>query len=435
MTNKFHLGWFLGAGFGVQSWSQPWSGTGPTDWMMPDQYVDLAHSLERACFDFLIMEDSVQVSDTYKGSMEYYLRTASAAPKHDPAALAAILAYTTKHLGIVATLTTTFYHPYTVARLMSTLDHIAQGRIGWNIVTGSNTRAAQNYGFEMPEHDERYAMADEFVELTCKLWDSWEDGAVVADPDAGVYADHTKVHTVDFQGKYYASRGPLNTAPSPQKRPVFLQAGGSSAGKEFAAKYADAIISNPHGVDKMRSYREDIRRMAAEAGRDPDDVKVLYLISPTLGETTVEAKAKLARRHDAAASNIEGLLAGRSHLSGFDLSTFDLDEPLPADLESNGHRSSFAEFRGDGTQTLRERLVAHSAIDTIEFVGTPEDVADQMEGVMQDVGGDGFLIAGAPMNRRYVAEITDGLVPVLKRRGLTRKSYEHTMFRDNLRAF
>lgn len=434
-ANKFHLGWFLGNGFGVQSWNQPWSGTGATDWMMPDQYVDLAHSLERACFDFLIMEDSVQVSDTYKNSMEYYLRTASAAPKHDPAALAAILAYTTRNLGIVPTLTTTFYHPYTVARLMGTLDHIARGRIGWNIVTGSNARASQNYGFEMPEHDLRYEMADEFVELTCKLWDSWDDDAIVASPEDGIYADHTKVHTVDFEGKYYSSRGPLNTAPSPQKRPVFLQAGGSDKGKEFAAKYADAIISNPHGTDKMRNYRESIRVAAAEAGRNPDDVKILYLVSPTLGETTVEAKAKLARRHDAQSRNIEGLLAGRSHLSGFDLSKFDLDEPLPVDMESNGHRSSFAEFRGDGTQTLRERLVAHSAIDTIEFVGTPEDVADQMEGVMQDVGGDGFLIAGAPMNRRYVAEITDGLVPVLKRRGLTRTAYEHSHFRDNLRAF
>jgi alkanesulfonate monooxygenase SsuD/methylene tetrahydromethanopterin reductase-like flavin-dependent oxidoreductase (luciferase family) len=143
----------------------------------------------------------------------------------------------------------------------------------------------------------------------------------------------------------------------------------------------------------------------------------------------------MQRRKDAQARNIDGLLAGRSHLSGIDLSQYDLDAPLPGDLESNGHRSSFAEFKGDGTQTLRERLIAHSAIDTIEFIGTPEDIADQMEGVMQDVGGDGFLIAGAPLNRRYVAEVTDGLAPILKRRGLTRDRYEHELFRDNLRAF
>lgn len=435
-ANKFHLGWFLGAGFGVQSWNQPWSGTGATDWMMPDQYVDLAHSLERACFDFLIMEDSVQVSDTYKGSMEYYLATASAAPKHDPAVLAGILSYTTKHLGIVPTLTTTFYHPYTVARLMSTLDHIAEGRIGWNIVTGSNTRAAQNYGFDMPEHDLRYDIADEFVEVARRLWDSWEDGAVQADTSpGGIYANHQKVNRIDFEGKFFKSRGPLNTIPSPQRRPVFLQAGGSDKGKEFAAKHADAIISNPHGTANMRSYREDVRRGAIEAGRDPDDVKIMYLISPILGETTAEAKAKQKRRADSAAKNIDGLLAGRSHLSGIDLSQYDLDAPLPADLESNGHRSSFAEFKGDGTQTLRERITSHSAIDTLQFVGTPDDIADMMDGVMQDVGGDGFLIAGAPMNRRYVAEITDGLVPALKRRGLTRTAYEHKHFRDNLRAF
>jgi len=431
----FHLGWFLGNGFGVQSWAQPWSGTGVEDWMMPDQYVDLAHALERACFDFLIIEDSVQVPDTYRGSAEYYLRTASAAPKHDPAALAAILAYTTRRLGIALTLTTTFYQPYTVARLMSTLDHISSGRIAWNVVTGSNTRAAQNYGFDMPEHDLRYRMADEFVRLTRRLWDSWEPDAVVGDTDAGVYADFQKVHTVDFAGEFYTSRGPLNTVPSPQRRPVMLQAGGSQAGREFAARYAEAIIANPHGPAKMRAYRDDIRARALDNGREPDDVKVMYLISPVIGETTAEARRKLQRRKDAAAANIEGLLAGRSHLSGIDLAQYDLDAPLPVDLESNGHRSSFAEFRGDGTQTLRQRLEAHSAIETLEFVGTPQDVADQMVEVMAEVGGDGFLIAGAPMNRRYVSEITDGLVPLLKRRGATRSAYRYRQFRDNLLDF
>jgi FMN-dependent oxidoreductase (nitrilotriacetate monooxygenase family) len=435
MTDKFHLGWFLGAGFAVQSWSQPWSGRGVEDWMMPDQYVDLAHSLERACFDFLIMEDSVQVPDTYKGSSEYYLKNAAAAPKHDPAALAAILAYTTKRLGIVATLTTTFYHPYTVARLMSTLDHIAKGRIGWNVVTGSNTRAAQNFGFDMPEHDLRYDMADEFLDLATKLWESWEPGAVVADTEKGIYADSSKVHTVDFEGKFYKSRGPLNTIPSPQVRPVLLQAGGSPPGRDLAAKWADAIISNPPGTTKMRAYREDIRIRAAAQGRNPDDVKVMYLITPILGETTQEAKRKQQRKKDAVERNIEGMLAGRSHLSGIDLSTFDLDAPLPTDLESNGHQSSFQEFRGNGTETLRDRLTAHSATDTIDFVGTPEDIADMMDQIMGEVGGDGFLINGAPVNRRYVAEITDGLVPVLKRRGLTRSSYTHEHFRDNLRDF
>lgn len=434
-AKMFHLGWFLGNGFGVQAWNSEWAGTGATDWMMPDQYVDLARSIERGGFDFLMMEDSVQIPNAYQGSSEYYLRTASAAPKQDPAVLAGILSQFTDKVGIVATLTTTFYHPFTVARMMSTLDHVSRGRIGWNIVTGSSTSAAKNFGFDMPEHDLRYEMADEFVELACRLWDSWEPDAVLADVERGVYADHTKVHTVDFEGKFYSSRGPLNTTPSPQGRPVFLQAGGSEAGKDLAAKYVEAIIANPPGVEKMKAYREDIRRRAVEHGRDPDTIKVMYLVSPVFGETDAEAEEKLARRDRAKKDNIEGLLAGRSHLASIDLSQFPLDEPLPDDLVSNGHRSSFANFKGDGTQTLRERILAHSATDAVHLCGTPATVAAQMDEIMAEVGGDGFLIVGTPMHRRYVAEVTDGLSPALRRRGLIRDHFEHRLLRDNLLAF
>lgn len=434
-ATMFHLGWFLGNGFGVQAWNQEWAGTGAHDWMLPDQYIDLAKAIERAGFDFLMMEDSVQIPDAYQNSKEYYLRTASAAPKHDPAVLASILLHATDRVGIVTTLTTTFYHPFTVARMMASLDHVSAGRAGWNVVTGSSVRAAQNFGFDMPEHDLRYEMADEFVDLACRLWDSWEPESVVADPIGGVYADHTKVHDVDFAGEYYASRGPLNTIPLPQGRPVLLQAGGSEKGKDLAAKYVDSIIANPPGVEKMKAYRDDIRRRAVSFGRSPDAVKVMYLVSPILGETDEEAREKYERRERAKADNIEGLLAGRSHLASIDLSAYPLDEPLPTELSSNGHQSSFANFKGDGTQTLRERIVQHSATDSVRLVGSPATVAAQMDEAMQEVGGDGFLIVGTPLHRRYISEITDGLVPELRKRGLTRSHYEHAQLRENLLAF
>lgn len=433
-ANMFHLGWFLGNGFGVQAWNQQWAGNGAQDWMKPDQYIDLARAIERAGFEFLMMEDSVQIPDAYQGSTEYYLKSGTPAPKNDPATLAPILLHQTDKVGIVTTLTTTFYHPYTVARMMASLDHIGGGRAGWNIVTGSSTRAAQNFGFDMPEHDLRYDMADEFVDLAMKLWESWEPGAVMADPDRG-YADHTKVHPLDFEGKFYKSRGPLNTVPSPQGHPVLLQAGGSEKGKDLAAKYVDSIIANPPGVEKMKAYREDIRRRAVAFGRSPDDIKVMYLVSPILGETDAEAQGKLARREAAKTANIEALLAGRSHLASVDLSQFDLDEPLPANMVSNGHQSSFANFKGDGTQTLRERVLQHSATDSVPLVGSPATVAAQMDEVMQEVGGDGFLIVGTPLHRRYISEITDGLVPALRKRGLTRSHYEHATMRENLLAF
>lgn len=434
-ANMFHLGWFLGNGFGVQSWNNQWAGTGATDWMMPDQYVDLTRAIERAGFDFLMMEDSVQIPDAYQGSMDYYLRNAGAAPKHDPAVLAGILSHVTKNVGIITTLTTTFYHPFTVARMIATMDHISQGRTGWNIVTGSATRAAQNFGFDMPEHDLRYDMADEFVDLAIKLWESWEKDAVRADVENNIYADASKVHTLDFEGKWYKSRGPLNTIPMPQGTPVMLQAGGSAKGKDLAAKYVDAIIANPPGVEKMKAYRDDIRERAAYFGRSPDSVKVMYLVSPILGETEEEARGKAARKEAAKAQNMEALLAGRSHLASIDLSKFPLDEPLPDSMVSNGHQSSFANFKGDGSQTLRERLLAHSATDSVTLVGTPASVAAQMDEAMQEVGGDGFLIVGTPLHRRYISEITDGLVPELRKRGLTRESYDHKLLRDNLLSF
>jgi FMN-dependent oxidoreductase (nitrilotriacetate monooxygenase family) len=430
---RFHLGWFLN--FVVDAWNEQW-GSGGRPWD-GEFYVDLGRAFERACFDYMILEDKYMVSDAYGGTFEADLKHALFAPKHDPVPLVPLIARATKHLGIVATMSTSFYPPFMLARLSTTLDHISGGRFGWNIVTSAEDRAAQNFGLDrLYAHDLRYDMADEYIQLVTKLWESWEPDAVVLDRDHGTFADHTKVHTIDFEGRFYRSRGPLNTVPSPQGRPVFCQAGGSPKGREFAAKYADTVIAAATGVAGMKEYRDDIRARAIAHGRKPDDIKVLFLVSPVIAETDEEATAK-ERRMTEDPFYVEQNLAILSAVTEIDFAKFDLDSPLPDDISTNGERGSLEKFvqRGSG-KTLRQ-LVLDGPLDAVNLVGSPDTVADTMGKVMAEVGGDGFLFISPSMriNRRYVIEITDGLVPALRRRGLVRTRYAHDHFRDNLLDF
>jgi alkanesulfonate monooxygenase SsuD/methylene tetrahydromethanopterin reductase-like flavin-dependent oxidoreductase (luciferase family) len=216
-----------------------------------------------------------------------------------------------------------------LARLCSTLDHIAGRRFGWNTVTTGEETAPQNFGLDGPPgREQRYEMADEYVDLVCKLWDSWDADAVVQGPATHTYADYRKVRPIDFKGKYFNCRGPLNTVPSPQKRPAFVPAGGSSRGRAFAAKRADSVIATAPGIEGMKEYRDDIRRHAGAAGRNPGDAKVLYLAFPVIAETDEGAFAKHARMVSTPAF-VERALAHTSINTDIDFSQFDRDEPLP----------------------------------------------------------------------------------------------------------
>jgi alkanesulfonate monooxygenase SsuD/methylene tetrahydromethanopterin reductase-like flavin-dependent oxidoreductase (luciferase family) len=223
----FHLGWFIGRGYSPHQWNQPWSGSIGSDWMAPDLYLDLARAMDRACFDCLIIEDGSFIADAFQESPEWYLHHAYSVPKSDPVPLVPLLGQATTRLGIIATITTSFYPPYLAARLGATLDHLTRGRVGLNIVTAHNDRSAQNFGLDRHyEHDLRYEMADEWMEVVNRLWDSWEPDAIVANPETGVFADYTKIHPINFEGRFYKCRGPLNTAPGPQRRPVICQLAG-----------------------------------------------------------------------------------------------------------------------------------------------------------------------------------------------------------------
>ena len=430
----FHMGWFIGRGYSVHAWNQQWSGTIGTDYMQPDLYIDLVQAMERACFDYVMIEDGSFVPDAYKGSPEWYLYNAHAVPKHDPMPLVPLLAYQSRHLGIVATMTTGFYPPYLAARLGATLDHLTKGRVGLNLVTAHNDRTAQNFGLERHhEHDQRYEIADEWIQVVDKLWQSWEPDAVVADPETGMYADFRKVHPINFTGKYFKSRGPLNMPPGPQRRPVICQAGLSPAGREFASKYSDTIVAVARGVEQAKRYRDDVRARMAGHGRNPDDCKVMFSVSIVLGETVEEAKAKKARAEAALISDLQPRLAFLSFLSGMDFSKFPLDEPL-AEVKTNASRGlTMLLTSGTGKSTLREMLT-DPASGGIDFVGTADSVAAEMGDAAQEMGGDGFMITEG-VTRRAISEITDGLAPALKRRGLIRTGYQHKLFRDNLLAF
>lgn len=429
-----HLGWFLTTGFGVYGWNQPWSGNSADDVGRPDLFVDAARSLERAGFDFMMLEDSSVLPDVFRGNFESSVRRGTTV-RFDPVPLVPLIAAATERIGIVATIATTFYPPFLAARLFATLDHLTKGRVGINLVTASADGAAQNYGLDKQiEHGLRYEMASEWIDVVSQLWSSWEEDAVVADPETGVFADHEKIHTVDFDGTYYKSRGPLNLPMGPQQgRPVICQAGGSPAGKNFGAKHADTILSMVKGVDAMREFRADVSRRLIDAGRKPDDAKVMFLVNPILGDTEEEAFAKRDRLREQQKQNIDGVLAAMSYFSSTDFSQFDLDAPVPDLTQFNGHKSTLEDMAKSG-KTLREIAFNYKTIESMELVGTPDSVAAQMEEAMEEIGGDGFLIA-SQVTRKAVAEIADGLAPALRKRGAIRDGYSKPTFRENLTAF
>ncbi|MDO0975329.1 NtaA/DmoA family FMN-dependent monooxygenase [Mycolicibacterium frederiksbergense] len=436
MTKKIHLGWFMN--FTPPDWESEWASPDVADWANGKFYVDMAKNMERACFDFMMIEDTVMVADAYGGTMEGSLKNAIFAPKQDPVPLAIQVACNTTNLGVVATMSTSFYPPYLLARLCSTADSIAQGRFGWNIVSSAEDRAAQNFGLEgLPEHDERYNVAEEYFDVVNQLWDSWEADAVVMDRETHTFADFNKVHTIDFDGKYFKSRGPLNTVPSPQHRPTFLQAGASPKGRQFAAGAADAIIAVGTGVEGMKEYRDDVRARAKASGRNPDDIKLFFVVSPTIAATEAEARAA-HERFSSSDLFVEKALVAISSNTEIDFKQFDLDQPLPTDLTTNGERGSLEHFmRGDGTpgpKTLRQLAVAAASFG-MEFVGTPEQVADEMEAAINEIGGDGFLLWRRGLTRSYIESVCDGLVPELQRRGLTRTEYTKSTLRETLREF
>jgi FMN-dependent oxidoreductase (nitrilotriacetate monooxygenase family) len=426
----FHLAWFGESG--PSSWLTPANRI--YDWSKPDLYQDVARLCERAKFDLVLFSDTSAIPRTFRGSTDYYVENAFLFA-HDPMPTMAMMAAVTSRIGLASTVSTSFYPPFLAARLLATLDHLTSGRIGWNVVTSTSRFAAQNFGLEdLPEHDSRYDIADEYLELCRRLWDSWEPDAVVQDHATRRFADPAKVHSVDFAGRHFRARGPLNVTSSPQRRPVTIMAGASPRGLRFAVQNAEMVIAHKNTVADMRKYSDALRGMLDDAGRDPWSCKIFFAVKPILGDTETIARENLALHR--ANSPIERGLADLSNTLGHDFSTFDLDQPLPQDLPIKGLKGKFLQYQREGQpMTLRE-IAQHEALhETIPMCGTPAQVADMMEQAAVEGGADGFHFRAQMQDYTYLLDVATKLVPVLQDRGLVRRDYTGRTLREHLFEF
>jgi FMN-dependent oxidoreductase (nitrilotriacetate monooxygenase family) len=432
---RMHLAQFLCHSPSYHSlgmWRHPKTAQAGYDWRRPDLYQHIARVCERGCFDMVFFADLNYISDTYTGSLEPALRYAVQAPEHDPIPLLSWMAAVTEKIGVAATFSTCNQHPFFAARLWGTIDHLTRGRAGWNVVTSLNHNQAANYGAEREATEQRYERAFEYMEVCRKLWESWEADAEVMDREGAVFADHTKVHRIDHEGRFFKSRGPLNVVPSPQNGPAILQAGTSPKGRDFAAHYADAIFAIQPNVVEATKYYADIKQRIAELGRNPDHCKMLFGMQPILGATEAEARAN-QEEHNALVPIEAGLAILSGHLD-HDLSQYDLDMKL-ADSDEPALQRMVSRFkRADGSSmTLREAGERHGqSVGLPQFVGTPEQVADQMEAFIERIGGDGFMLS-AIHTPGAIEDFVDQVVPILQKRGRVRTEYRGETMRDILR--
>ncbi|MGF6594570.1 LLM class flavin-dependent oxidoreductase [Pseudomonas sp. 2835] len=356
----------------------------------------------------------------------------------EPTVLLTAVALATRHIGVIATASSTYNDPYNLARRFSSLDHISGGRAAWNVVTNAGDAAAQNFGLAgAPRHVDRYARADEFIDVTLKLWDSWEDDAVIGDARRGRFADPAKVHAIDFVGEHFSVKGPLNLPRSPQGRPVLVQAGSSEGGKALGSRYADAIFTTQTTLVDGQAFYQEMKQRARQWGRNPEHLKIMPGLSTVIGSSEAEAQARFDELN--AWYGEEGLINQVAARVGLAVSELQLDAPLPwerigpvADFERGSHGFLEAQLNLARRENLtirelsRRILVGHRLI-----VGTPEQVADTLEHWFRAGAADGFNIM-PDMFPSGVEVFVDQVVPLLQKRGVFRQEYQGSTLREHL---
>lgn len=414
----------------VMSWAAP--GDNRLDAMSDlKKWQELARTLERGKFDGLFFADTPGVFDRYRDSHEDAVKYGVCWPSHDPAVLLSALAATTEHLGLAATMSTAAYRPWTIVRQLGTVDYLAGGRVGWNIVTGhlrGEHRALGNT--DVMEHDRRYDAADEFMEICYRLWDSIGEGAILADRENGIYADPSKVKFVDYHGEYFNCETVSPVLPSPQGRPVLFQAGTSGRGLRFGIEHADVVFSIEPNLAGQKRYMETLRSTAAAMGRTPPGV--VFGVQPILGGTEEEAKRNLAELVER--MPLDACLARLSGTMGVNFAGIDLDKPMQeqATDASQGLMKAFTSVLGDRPFTLREVAIKWGlAVGMPQLVGTPEQVADQLEHTWRETGCHGYNMTPNVMPSS-IETFVDEVVPILQKRGIYRTEYEGSTFRENL---
>ncbi|MGF6441177.1 LLM class flavin-dependent oxidoreductase [Paraburkholderia youngii] len=400
-----------------------------------DYWVDLAKTLERGLVDSLFMADSIGVNDVYGGSVDTALRHGAQVPKQDPVMSLSAMAYVTRDLGLCVTSNANHEPPYVFARRMSTLDHLTRGRIGWNIVTGFAQSSVKVLGKNgIASRDERYDIADEYMDVVYKLWEgSWEDDAPVRDTATGVFVDPSKVHRVDHGGRYFTVHGIHMTEPSPQRTPVLFQAGSSARGQRFAGRHAEGIYLSGPSKKVLTPVVSATRAEAVKAGRAAHDIRFYTMATIITGRTSREARDKYEdyRRF----VTPEAALAMFSGWTGIDFSSWDPDEPIrymQLDAGTSSALEGFTRLDPERVWTVRE-LALHNAIGGRGpvFIGAPGEVADALEEWVDETGIDGFNLSYAVTPEAY-EDFADLIVPELQERGRYKTRYEPGTLREKL---
>ncbi len=422
---QLHLGAFLaGTGSNMASWRHPKAVADGA--INLDYYRKLTRKAEAAKLDFVFFGDGLYISEK---SHPNFLN------RFEPLTLLAALAMETSHIGLAATLSTTYSDPFTVARQFASIDHISGGRAGWNIVTSPLEGSALNYGrTEHPAHDLRYRMAQEFLEVTKGLWDSWEDDAFIRDKGSGQFFDPDKMHRVDYQGEFYSVQGPLTISRSRQGRPLLIQAGSSEAGKEFASRHADAVFTGQATMEEAVNFYQDVKSRAVKHGRESDEILILPGCNPIVGDTPQQAEEKYQVIANLVIIDEALNYLGR-YFNDMDFTQYDLDQPFPdlGDFGRNGWESAtdrIKQLARDEGLTLRQ-MALRSTTPKPTFMGTPTQIADTMEAWFEAGAADGFMMNSAVLPEGFI-DFLDQVLPILKERGLFRVEYEADTLHGNL---
>ena len=442
MQKKFHLAQYTMmpvTHHSMVTWKHPRNLKGGWRFDRPEVWQHLAQTCERGKFDFFFSADTEGIYSEYQQSYQPAVRYAAQVPCYDVSTMMAWQAAVTTKIGFVFTLSVAGLPPYLLARKLATWDHMSNGRAGVNIVTAFHLNAAKNLGIDPEEyrssHDYRYDRADEYMEVCYRLWNSWEEDAIVMDVERGIFADPAKVHPINFEGKWFKVAGPLNVDRSPQGKPLIVQAGQSGRGQEFAARHAEAVFSIQWEIPGMKRYYDSLKRKMVKYGRNPDSLKVFFGVQPIVGETEQIAQAKAAL-HNGMVDVEAGFTILSGHL-GYDLSV----EDMKATVEGikvpgiQGLIDMYSHSASGPLKSLKDIAKAHAqGVSVPQIVGTGEQIADWMAATMQAVGGDGFLLSPVYLPGS-TDEFVELVVPELQRRGLIREEYIDGTLRDNLLAF
>lgn len=422
-TRKLRLGLFVQPlGHHVSGWRLTENLGSPTD---IDWLTWIARKAEAGKFDMFFIGDALATS---------VYRLPSTMARLEPLTLLSALAVQTRHIGLAATASTTFSDPFNLARSFSSLDHISHGRAAWNVVTSFSTDVARNFSRDdMPAHAERYAVAHEFLEVTFKLWEGWQEGAVQPDNASGQYFVNEKIKPVNHQGKYFQVQGPLNITRSPQGRPVIIEAGSSADGQKLAAATAEVVFTAAATLEEAQTFYRAQKQQVKEAGRNPEHVLILPGVMPIVGRTREEARETWRELNSLV--DIDNGIRQLSTRFNMDLSVFPLDGPVPDVPAGEGNQSRvklLTDLAYRENLTLRElAAIAAGSRGHRVLVGTAEDIADDFQHWLEEGGADGFNIMPAVMPEQ-LSLFVELVIPELRRRGLFREEYEFSTLRENL---